>query len=86
MLGAFCKDKGIGISKSPIPEFLSTDFYIFSCWPRAQLIKVAVDEIRFDQFRPTSQDFATKDAFLRATLPCFVGGGRLVNLNNGLRQ
>jgi len=87
MLRAFFKDKGIGISKSPIPKFLSTGFYILSRWPWVQLVKVAVDEIRFDGFRPTRQNFTTEDAFFRATLPGFIGVGRwLVNLDNGLRQ
>ena len=76
MLRAVGKDKRVCVSESPVPKWLTTSFNIFSRRPRAQIIKIAVDEIRFNILRPTGQDIMTKDVSLRAApLPCFVGLG-----------
>ena len=74
MLRAVGKDKRVCVSESPVPKFLTTSFNIFSHPPWAQIIKIAVDEIRFNILRPTRQDIMTKDVSLRAApLSCFGG-------------
>jgi len=76
MLRVFCKDKGMLVSESPIPKSLAISFNIFSRWPWTQLIKIAVDEVRFDGLRPTRQNVMTENVSLRATLRfCLVGLG-----------
>ena len=69
---AFCKIKGVQISKSPVPEILGTGLDSSRCRPWTELKKVEVDEVWFDKSCPTRENFSTDDVFLRAALLIFI--------------